>query len=178
VGGGSNALGAFTEFVDKKSVRLIGVEAGGRSKKIGDNAIRFEKGKVGVVEGYKSYFLQDSDGNIEKTHSISAGLDYAGVGPELSFLHDTKRVEFVSATDSDVLDAVQILARTEGIIPALESAHAVAYALKLAQTLSKEKIIVINLSGRGDKDLFILTKAFKDKKFYEFMKRQVEEGYE
>jgi len=178
VGGGSNALGAFAEFVNEKLIRLIGVEAGGKGKGKGENAIRFEKGKVGVVEGYKSYFLQDEDGNIEKTHSISAGLDYAGVGPELAYLRDTNRIEFVSATDKEVLDAVQILAKTEGIIPALESAHAVAYALKLAPTLSKEKIIVVNLSGRGDKDLFILTKAFKDKKFYEFMKEQVEEGYE
>ncbi len=178
VGGGSNALGAFTEFLKKKSVVLIGVEAGGKGKKIGENAIRFEKGKVGVVEGYKSYFLQDADGNIQKTHSISAGLDYAGVGPELSFLHDTKRVEFVSATDKEVLSAVQTLAKTEGIIPALESAHAVAYAMKLAPILPKEKILVVNISGRGDKDLFILTRALKDKKFYEFMKREVEKGYE
>jgi tryptophan synthase beta chain len=190
VGGGSNALGAFTEFINEQSVKLIGVEAGGKGKEKGENAIRFETGparnashsvaggKVGVVEGYKSYFLQDGDGNIEKTHSISAGLDYAGVGPELAYLRDNHRVEFVSASDKEVLEAVQVLAKTEGIIPALESAHAVAHALKLAPTLSKEKIIVVNLSGRGDKDLFILTKAFKDQKFYEFMKKQVEEGYE
>jgi len=176
VGGGSNAIGAFYEFIKEKSVRLIGIEAGGKSKKIGENAIRFETGKVGVVEGYKSYFLQDLDGNIEKTHSISAGLDYAGVGPEIAYLRDKKRIEFFNATDKEVLKAVQVLAKTEGIIPALESAHAVAYALKLAPKLPKEKIIVVNLSGRGDKDLFILTKAFKDKKFYEFMKDMVEEG--
>ncbi|MBI5122549.1 tryptophan synthase subunit beta [Candidatus Roizmanbacteria bacterium] len=177
VGGGSNAIGAFHTFIRNPAVQLIGIEAGGKGEKIGENAIRFGNGSVGVVEGYKSYFLQDSDGNIEKTHSISAGLDYAGVGPEIAFLRDKKRIKFFSATDKEVLSAVQTLAKTEGIIPALESAHAVAYALKLAPTLSKEKIIVVNLSGRGDKDLFILTKAFKDKKFYEFMKSEIEMGY-
>lgn len=178
VGGGSNAIGAFTEFVNEPSVKLIGVEAGGRGKKIGDNATRFPTGKVGVVEGYKSYFLQDNDGQLQKTHSISAGLDYTGIGPEFAYLHDIKRVEFVNATDKEVLDAVKRLATREGIIPALESAHAVAHAIKLAPTLPKNKIIVVNVSGRGDKDLFILTKAFQDKKFYEFMKQEVENGYE
>lgn len=169
VGGGSNAMGAFYNLINKKSVQLIGVEAGGKGKKIGDNAVRFSGGSVGVVEGYKSYFLQDSDGQLQKTHSISAGLDYPGIGPELSFLHDKKRVEFVSVTDEETLQAVKMLARTEGIIPALESAHAVAHAVKLAPKLSKEKVIVVNLSGRGDKDLFILAKAFKDKNFYKFL---------
>lgn len=178
VGGGSNAMGAFYDFLRNKDVKLVGVEAGGTGKKIGEHAVRFPAGKVGVVEGYKSYFLQDSDGQLQKTHSISAGLDYPGIGPELSFLHDTERVTFVNSTDHEALDAVQTLAKTEGIIPALESAHAVAYAMKLAPTLPKTKTIVVNLSGRGDKDIFILTKAFKDKKFYEFMKDQVEEGYE
>lgn len=177
VGGGSNAMGAFYDFLRNKDVKLVGVEAGGAGKKIGEHAVRFPAGKVGVVEGYKSYFLQDSDGQLQKTHSISAGLDYPGIGPELSFLHDTERVTFVNSTDHEALDAVQTLAKTEGIIPALESAHAVAYAMKLAPTLPKTKTIVVNLSGRGDKDIFILTKAFKDKKFYEFMKDQVEEGY-
>ncbi len=169
VGGGSNAMGAFYNFINKKSVKLIGVEAGGRGKKIGDHAVRFFGGSVGVVEGYKSYFLQDADGQLQKTHSISAGLDYPGIGPELSFLHDKKRVEFVSISDKESLQAVKTLSRLEGIIPALESAHAVAYALKLAPKLSKDKVIVVNLSGRGDKDIFILTKAFKDKKFYKFL---------
>lgn len=178
VGGGSNAMGAFTEFIKDESVKLVGVEAGGRGKKTGDHAMRFPSGSPGVVEGYKSYFLQDEEGQLQKTHSISAGLDYPGIGPELSYLHDTKRVEFVSATDEEALKSVQLLAKKEGIIPALESAHAVSYAVKLAPRLSKDNIIVINLSGRGDKDIFILTKAFKDKKFYEFMKEQVEEGYE
>ena len=169
VGGGSNAMGIFYNFINKKSVRLIGVEAGGKSKKPGDHAIRFSGGSVGVVEGYKSYFLQNSDGQIQKTHSISAGLDYPGIGPELSYLHDKKRVEFVSVSDEETLSAVKTLARLEGIIPALESAHAVAYAMKIAPKLSYEKIIVINLSGRGDKDIFILAKAFKDEKFYKFL---------
>ena len=177
VGGGSNAMGAFTDFIKESSVQLIGVEAGGKGKKIGENAVRFPTGKVGVVEGYKSYFLQDDDGQIQKTHSISAGLDYPGIGPQLAYLHDTERVAFVSATDEETLDAVQTLAKTEGILPALESAHAVAHAMKLAPTLAKNKVIVVNLSGRGDKDLFILTKAFQDKGFYEFLKDTVDEGY-
>jgi len=169
VGGGSNAMGAFYNFIKEKPVKLIGVEAGGRGKKIGDHAVRFSGGSVGVVEGYKSYFLQDSDGQLQKTHSISAGLDYPGIGPELAFLHDKKRVEFVSVSDQETLQAVKTLAHLEGIIPALESAHAVAHAIKLASKLSKEKIIVVNLSGRGDKDIFILAKAFKDKSFYKFL---------
>jgi len=178
VGGGSNAMGAFTDFIREKNVQLIGVEAGGKGTKIGEHAVRFPSGKVGVVEGYKSYFLQDDDGQLQPTHSISAGLDYPGIGLELSHLHDVGRVSFVSATDNEVLTAVKKLAKTEGIIPALESAHAVSYAIKLAPTLPKNKIIVVNVSGRGDKDLFILTKAFKDKKFYEFLKKEVENGYE
>ncbi len=179
VGGGSNAMGAFNEFIAQKSVQLIGVEAGGRGKGIGNNAVRLAKNAeaaVGVVEGYKSYFLQDEDGNIAKTHSVSAGLDYPGIGPQLALLHDEKRVEFVSATDKEVLEAVQILSKTEGIIPALESAHAVVHAIKLAPTLSNDKVIVVNLSGRGDKDIFILAKAFGDKKFYTFLKETVKEG--
>jgi len=174
VGGGSNAMGAFNEFLSSK-VNLIGVEAGGKDQRIGQNAVRFPFGNVGVVEGYKSYFLQDSDGNLQKTHSISAGLDYPGIGPQLSLLHDTKRVEFVSVSDQEVLAATKTLSRLEGIIPALESAHAVAYGIKLAQKLPKDKIIVINLSGRGDKDIFILAKAFKDKKFMSFLKQYLKD---
>jgi tryptophan synthase beta chain len=177
VGGGSNAIGAFTDFINEPSVNLIGVEAGGKGKKVGEHAVRFPNGLVGVVEGYKSYFLQDSDGQLEKTHSISAGLDYPGIGPEFAYLHDIKRVAFVSAMDKEVLAAVSRLAKLEGIIPALESAHAVAHAIKLAPKIAKDKVIVVNVSGRGDKDLFILTKAFGDKKFYEFLKETVEEGY-
>lgn len=176
VGGGSNAMGIFTDFIPEKRVQLIGVEAGGRSSKAGDHAMRFKGGSIGVIEGYKSYFLQDEDGQIQTTHSISAGLDYAGIGPELADLHDQNRVEFTSATDKETLDAFTTLARTEGIIPAIESAHAVAYALKLAPTLSRDKVIVVNLSGRGDKDLFIVAKAKQDKKFYEFLKEFVNEN--
>ncbi len=168
-------MGVFTEFIKEKSVKLIGVEAGGKGRN-GPNAVRFGgKGSVGVVEGYKSYFLQDKDGQISKTHSISAGLDYAGVGPELSYLREQKRVTFEAATDNEVIKSVEICAKFEGIIPALESAHAIAYALKLAPTLSKDKIIVVNVSGRGDKDLFILARAFKDRKFKEFLKKESEE---
>ena len=176
VGGGSNAMGAFYEFLGEKSVQLIGVEAGGRGSASGDHAVRFGRGKVGVVEGFKSYFLQDKDGQLLPTHSISAGLDYAGVGPELASLHDSGRVEFVSALDRDALEAVRRLAVTEGIIPALESAHALAYAIKIAPTLPKSKVIVVNLSGRGDKDIFILAEAFRDESFYKFMEKKVEEG--
>jgi threonine dehydratase len=172
VGGGSNAMGAFNEFIDEKKVKLIGVEAGGEGKE-GLNAVRFGgKGSVGVVEGFKSFFLQDNDGQIVKTHSISAGLDYAGVGPQLAHLRELGRVEFVDAVDTEVIEAVEFCAQNEGIIPALESAHAIAYALKLAPTLSKDKTIIVNVSGRGDKDLFILARAFKDEKFKEFLKNE------
>ncbi len=172
VGGGSNAMGIFTEFLNLKSVKLIGVEAGGEGKN-GLNAVRFGgKGSVGVVEGYKSYFLQNKDGQIIKTHSISAGLDYAGVGPQLAYLKEAGRVNFELATDEEVIKAVELCARTEGIIPALESAHAIAYAIKLAPTLPKSKTIVVNVSGRGDKDLFILARAFKDEKFKEFLREE------
>lgn len=176
VGGGSNAMGIFNEFLKYREVKLIGVEAGGKGNAIGQHASRFNGGSVGIVEGYKSYFLQDSDGQLQKTHSISAGLDYAGIGPQLAYLRDAKRVEFEKETDEEVLKAVDTLAHTEGIIPALESAHAVVQAIKLAPKLSKNKIIVVNLSGRGDKDLFILAKAFKDKKFMEFMREESKEG--
>ncbi|MBI4008965.1 tryptophan synthase subunit beta [Candidatus Roizmanbacteria bacterium] len=175
VGGGSNAMGAFTDFIDESSIHLLGVEAGGRGKRIGENATRFPTGSVGVIEGYKSYFLQDSDGNLQKTHSISAGLDYPGIGPQLADLKQTGRVEFTSVTDKEALEAFKLLARTEGIIPALESAHAVAEAIKLAPKLNKGQIIVVNLSGRGDKDLFIVAKAFKDKNFFQFLKDYIKE---
>ncbi len=176
VGGGSNAMGIFSGFLKDKRIKLIGVEAGGKGKGVGKNAVRFDGGKVGVVEGYKSYFLQDSDGQLAKTHSISAGLDYAGIGPELADLHDTGRVEFTSVTDAETIEAFKTLAHEEGIIPALESAHAVAQVIKLAPRLKKSEIIVVNLSGRGDKDLFIVAKAMKDKKFEKFLKEYLE-GY-
>jgi tryptophan synthase beta chain len=177
VGGGSNAMGVFTDFLKEESVKLVGVEAGGRGEKIGEHSMRFKGGSVGVVEGYKSYFLQDEDGQVQKTHSISAGLDYAGIGPELAYLKERGRVEFDSASDKEAVAAFKMLAEVEGIIPALESAHAVAGVIKLAPKLKKDQVIVVNLSGRGDKDLFIVAKALKDKGFYEFMKDQVEEGY-
>ncbi|MFA6393840.1 MAG: tryptophan synthase subunit beta [Patescibacteria group bacterium] len=175
VGGGSNAIGIFNPYLDDRKVKLIGVEAGGRGiKKIGDHATRLQKNqKLGVVEGYKSYFIQDGDGQIQNTHSISAGLDYSGIGPEHGLLYLKGRVEYKYATDKEVLAAFKLLARTEGIIPALESAHAVAYAIKLAPKLSKNKTIVINLSGRGDKDIFIVAEALKDERWKEYLKSKI-----
>lgn len=169
VGGGSNALGAFTEFLDKPEVLLIGVEAGGIGTAIGQHARRFPGAQIGVFEGFKSYFLQDEDGNSEATHSIAAGLDYIGIGPELAELHDSGRVEFCAASDKEALDAVAMLAKTEGIVPALESAHAVAEALKRAPTLRSDQTIVVNLSGRGDKDLFTLGKYFDSSDFNDYL---------
>lgn len=174
VGGGSNAMGLFYRFLEDYDVRLIGVEAGGEGiEKIGKHAVRFQGGKVGVVEGYKSLFLQDKYGNIEKTHSVSAGLDYPGIGPQLAYLGELGRVKFGYATDKEVIEAYKVLAKTEGIICALESAHAVAYAIKLAPKLTKEKIIVVNLSGRGDKDIFIVAEAVGDKNWKEFLRSKI-----
>jgi tryptophan synthase beta chain len=151
VGGGSNAIGIFTAFVDDKDVELVGVEAGGRSAKLGENAARIEGGKTGVLQGAFSYLLQDDDGQVALTHSVSAGLDYALIGPEHAYLHDQGRAEYVSALDGEALQAATRLSRTEGIIPALESAHAVAEAIKRAPE-AKGKVFLVNLSGRGDKD--------------------------
>jgi tryptophan synthase beta chain len=151
VGGGSNAIGMFHAFIGDPSVQLVGVEAGGRSEKLGEHAARFAGGSPGVLQGTYSYLLQDGDGQVALTHSISAGLDYASVGPEHAWLYDRKRAEYVSADDADALHAAVQLARTEGIIPALESAHAVAEAIRRAPA-DKGKLYVINLSGRGDKD--------------------------
>lgn len=162
VGGGSNAIGIFNAFLDEPSVQLIGVEAGGRTTgTLGEHATRIanteiETPQLGVVEGYKSYFLQDEHGNLASTHSISAGLDYAGIGPQHAYLHSVGRVQYVSASDAEALQAVQTLSHLEGIIPALESAHAVAHAMKLAPTLPADQVIVVNVSGRGDKDMHIL----------------------
>jgi tryptophan synthase beta chain len=174
VGGGSNAMGAFYTFLDETKVGLIGVEAGGKGKKFGQHAARFPDAEVGIMEGYKSYFLQDADGNTAPTSSIAAGLDYVGIGPELARLADSGRIEFERASDSEALRAVETLARSEGIIPALESAHAVAYAVKLAKQLPKTKTIVVNVSGRGDKDLFTLAKHFSRDEFKEFLRRELE----
>lgn len=173
VGGGSNALGAFSEFIPHESVKLIGVEAGGTGTKPGEHASRFPGAEVGIIEGYKSYFLQDEDGNTGRTHSIAAGLDYIGIGPELAQLHDKGRVKFVRASDQDALNATRELAQHEGIIPALESAHAVAQGLVLAPTLTSDQTIVINVSGRGDKDLFTTARHFDRQPFLEFLKQQV-----
>jgi len=156
VGGGSNAIGAFYEFIPDSEVRLIGVEAGGRGPGLGDHAARFSGGEPGVLQGTFSYVLQDENGQIALTHSVSAGLDYASVGPEHAALHDSGRAEYTSVDDKAALDALVRLSRTEGILPALESAHAVAEALRLAPTLSPRDILVVNLSGRGDKDMGII----------------------
>jgi tryptophan synthase beta chain len=151
VGGGSNAIGIFTAFLDDKDVKLVGVEAGGRSARLGEHAARLSGGRPGVLQGAYSYLLQDDDGQVSLTHSISAGLDYALIGPEHAYLHDQGRAEYVSARDSEALAAATRLARTEGIIPALESAHAVAEAIKRAPA-EQGRIFLVNLSGRGDKD--------------------------
>jgi tryptophan synthase beta chain len=161
VGGGSNAIGAFYEFIEDKNVALIGVEAGGRGSALGEHAARFAGGTPGVLQGTYSYVLQNDAGQIASTHSVSAGLDYASVGPEHAMLHDSGRATYTSATDDEALDATKVLSRTEGIIPALESAHAVAEALKLAPKMGKDKIMIVNVSGRGDKDIGILTRELK-----------------
>ena len=156
VGGGSNSIGLFHPFLGDAGVRMIGVEAGGAGAELGQHAARFNQtggGRPGVLQGTMSYVLQDERGQIASTHSISAGLDYPSIGPEHAFLHDTGRVEYVSATDDEALEAFQTVSQLEGIIPALESAHAVAYALKLAREMTCEQTIIVNLSGRGDKDV-------------------------
>jgi len=156
VGGGSNSIGMFHPFLDDKSVRMIGVEAGGVGNELGKHAARFNAtggGRPGVLQGTMSYVLQDHRGQVATTHSISAGLDYPSIGPEHAFLHDEKRVEYTSVTDDEALDAFQTLSRLEGIIPALESAHAVARAMKVASEMTNDQIMIVNLSGRGDKDV-------------------------
>ena len=152
VGGGSNAIGAFYHFIEDKSVRLIGCEAAGRGVDTFETAATIATGKPGIFHGMKSYFCQDQYGQIAPVYSISAGLDYPGIGPEHAWLHDTGRAEYVAVTDDEAVDAFEYLSKTEGIIPAIESAHAVAYAKKLASTMRKDQVMVINISGRGDKD--------------------------
>jgi tryptophan synthase beta chain len=159
VGGGSNALGIFDAFVADTSVRLIGVEAGGRGITTGQHAARFAGGSAGILQGTRTYVLQDEDGNIELTHSISAGLDYAAVGPEHASLHDTGRAEYAWIGDDEALEAFQRLAREEGILAALESSHAIAYACRLAPALGTDQVMLINLSGRGDKDVLSIQKT-------------------
>ncbi len=175
VGGGSNSIGFFEPFIDAKTPRLIGVEAGGRGPGLGENAVRMGgDARPGVVQGYKSYFLLDDDGQVQDTHSVSAGLDYAGIGPQLAYLGQTGRVEFASALDTEVIDAVKFFARNEGVVFALESAHAGAVAIKLAPTLPKDKALVINMSGRGDKDIFISAKIITPEPWIGFLRREVE----
>ena len=158
VGGGSNAMGLFYEFLKEEFIKMYGVEAGGLGIERGKHAARFAGGSLGVLQGSKTYVLQDEQGQIELTHSVSAGLDYAAVGPEHAFYHDTGRIEYTYAIDEEAMEAFDLLSRLEGIIPALESAHAIAYCLKLAPTLGKEKVIIANLSGRGDKDVMQVAK--------------------
>ncbi len=153
VGGGSNAIGAFYDFIKEENVRLIGVEAAGRGVNHPDNAATIANGTLGIFHGMKSYFLQDKYGQIAPVYSISAGLDYPGIGPEHAYLHDIGRAQYVPATDDEAVEAFHYLSKIEGVIPAIESAHAVAYAMKLAPTMDKDQIIVINISGRGDKDV-------------------------
>lgn len=156
VGGGSNSIGLFHPFLEDESVRMIGVEAGGRGMELGEHAARFNSnggGRPGVLQGTMSYVLQDERGQIASTHSISAGLDYPSIGPEHAFLHDARRVEYTSVSDEEALEAFQLLSRLEGIIPALESAHAVAHAMKTAREMNSKQVMIVNLSGRGDKDI-------------------------
>jgi tryptophan synthase beta chain len=161
VGGGSNAIGIFHAFVPDESVRLIGVEAGGRGTSLGEHAARFRGGAPGVLHGARSYLLQDEDGQVALTHSVSAGLDYALIGPEHAWLHDQRRAEYVAASDSEALEAARLLCRTEGLIPALESAHAVAEAIRRAPT-ARQQVYIVNMSGRGDKDIDIYRENLKE----------------
>jgi len=164
VGGGSNAMGIFDAFIDDRQTRLIGVEAGGRGITPGDHAARFAGGTTGVLQGTRSYVLQDADGNIELTHSISAGLDYASVGPEHAWLREIGRAEYTWIDDTDALEAFQRLGREEGILPALESAHAIAHACRFAPELGKNAILLVNLSGRGDKDVISVQQALEGRR--------------
>lgn len=177
VGGGSNAMGVFSGFMDDKDVELIGVEAGGRGKGIGEHAARlaYDDASVGVAQGYKTYFLQDDDGQMMETHSVSAGLDYVGVSPILADLHESKRVRFEAATDDDVVAAMQLAVKKEGLIPALESSHAFAQAFKEAPTMSSDEIILINQSGRADKDIFTVADAIDDPKWRDFIIAKADE---
>ncbi len=171
VGGGSNAMGIFSGFMDDTEVELVGVEAGGRGKGMGEHAARvaYDVATSGVAQGYKTYFLQNTDGQMQETHSVSAGLDYVGVSPILSHLHETKRVRFEAANDKDVVEAMQRTVRNEGLIPALESSHAFAQAYLEAPTLTSDDDILINMSGRADKDIFTVADAVDDPKWRDFI---------
>jgi len=161
VGGGSNAMGLFYPFLNDEGVRMMGVEAGGHGVSTGEHAASICGGRPGVLHGNKTYLLQDRYGQVRETHSISAGLDYPGVGPEHSYLHDTGRIEYTTITDREAIEGFKALTRAEGIIPALESSHAVAYAMKAAPKMKKSAVIIVNLSGRGDKDLDTVSRIFK-----------------
>jgi tryptophan synthase beta chain len=179
VGGGSNALGAFAAFLGDRDVELVGVEAGGRGLATHQHAARLasQDASIGVAQGYRTYFLQNADGQMLETHSVAAGLDYIGVSPILAHLRDTGRVRFESATDEEVVDALARTVRREGLIPALESAHAFAQAFKEAPSLPPEDVIVINQSGRGDKDIFTVADAFGDPAWEDFIRHKAA-GYE
>ena len=176
VGGGSNSIGFFAPFIDEKSPRLIGVEAGGIGDGIGENAVRMsgKAARDGIMHGYKSRFLLDEDGQALQTRSISAGLDYCGIGPQLASLGKSGRIEFTSALDSEALNAVKFFAKNEGVLFAMESAHAGAQAIKMAPTLPKNKAIIINMSGRGDKDIFITCPVFRPEQWKEFLVSELE----
>ncbi|MDD7609605.1 MAG: tryptophan synthase subunit beta [Spirochaetales bacterium] len=176
VGGGSNSIGFFAPFIDEKSPRLIGVEAGGIGDGIGENAVRMsgKTARDGIMHGYKSRFLLDEDGQALQTRSISAGLDYCGIGPQLASLGKSGRIEFTSALDSEALNAVKFFAKNEGVLFAMESAHAGAQAIKMAPTLPKNKAIIINMSGRGDKDIFITCPVFRPEQWKEFLVSELE----
>ncbi|MCR5172807.1 MAG: tryptophan synthase subunit beta [Treponema sp.] len=176
VGGGSNSIGFFAPFIDQKSPRLIGVEAGGIGPGVGENAIRMtgNVSREGILHGYKSRFLLDDDGQALPTRSISAGLDYCGIGPQLAALGKEGRIEFTSATDKEALDAVKFFARNEGVLFAMESAHAGAAAIKLAPTLPKDKALIVNMSGRGDKDIFITCPVFRPAEWKQFLISELE----
>jgi tryptophan synthase beta chain len=161
VGGGSNAIGIFHEFLKDARVKLVGVEAGGRGAELGEHAARFRGGVPGVLQGTHSYVLQDTAGQIATTHSVSAGLDYPSIGPEHAWLKDSRRAEYVAASDDEALRACHLLAQTEGVIPALESAHAVAELIKRAPRMKKSDVVIVNISGRGDKDMEILREKLK-----------------
>lgn len=165
VGGGSNAIGMFADFIEEKGVELIGVEAAGKGIETGEHAAAMALGEVGTLHGMCSYLLQDENGNIQLAHSISAGLDYPGVGPEHAYLKDTKRAEYVSVTDKEAMDALMELCRLEGIIPAIESAHAIAYAMKKAKTMTMNEAMIVCLSGRGDKDVFTIADYLAGKEY-------------
>ena len=173
VGGGSNAIGFFSPWLETAAPELIGVEAGGQGSGVGEHAARMNgRGRPGIVQGYKSLFLTDADGQVLTTHSISAGLDYPGIGPQLAHLGSMGRVRFLTASDAEALDAVQFFARTEGMIFALESAHAAAAVMKIARDYPPEKALIVNMSGRGDKDLFILAHAMDPEPWAEFLREE------